>query len=396
MVVEAGTISESGPLRFQRPSLPDAAVIERHLRRSRDAHWLSNGGPCWQLLRDALAQRVGAHCVPVASGTAGLVAAVAAVCRAPTPTSAPRAREALLPSFTFPATVQAALWAGLAPRLLDIGPRHWHLCPEQLEHELDERGDRVAVVIAVSAFGTPPPPDVRERWERACRSVGVPLIVDSAAGFGAIAADGVPVGRQGDVEVVSFHATKPFAIGEGGAVFTRDSALCEQIELVVNFGLAADRTVQLPLALNGKMSELHAATGLAVLEDFDAQLERRRHAAAALHTTADPSLAWQQECRRSTWQFVPVAYPDATASADAARRCRERVETRRYYLPLHRMDAFRETPVASGGLDATDALAARLLCLPMAADLSTAELALIADALSEPRPASLAAQSAPR
>ncbi len=388
MAAEAGTSAGLAQVRFQRPSLPPAERIERHLARSRAAHWISNGGPCWQLLRDALAERTGAYCVPVASGTLGLMAAVAAV-RAASPATSPR--TALLPSFTFPATAQAAAWAGLEPRLLDVDPGHWHLSPDQLEHELWERGEQVALVIAVSSFGTPPPPGVRCRWEAACADAGVPLIVDSAAGFGAVGADGVPIGCQGDVEVVSFHATKPFGIGEGGAVFTRDSALCERLELLVNFGLGADRSVQLPLGLNGKMSELHAATALAVLEEFDALLDARRTAAATLRDAADPSIAWQAECERSTWQFVPALHPDAAAAQRTEARSAERVETRRYYLPLHRMAAVRDAAVADGGLAVTDALAARLVCLPMAADLTAAELARVADALGAPQREPLAA-----
>ena len=292
------------------------------------------------------------------------------------------ATVALLPSFTFAATAQAALWAGLVPRLLDVDAHHWHLDPGQLEHELREHGDEVAVVLAVSSFGTPPPPIVRRRWEAACHEAGVPLVVDSAAGFGATAVDGVPIGAQGNVEVVSFHATKPFAIGEGGAVFTRDAALCERVELAVNFGLGADRTARLPLGLNGKMSELHAATALAVLEDFDATLAVRRAAAEALRRAADPSLAWQAECERSTWQFVPVAHLDGEARTAAEQHCDDAVETRRYYLPLHQMETFRDASVAAGGLARTEALAARVLCLPMANDLTADELAQIARALA--------------
>ena len=122
-----------------------------------------------------------------------------------------------LPSFTFPDRA-AALWNGLEPRLVDVEPRHWHLDPVALERELSALDGKVAVVLAVSSFGTPPPTAVRERWERACAQTGVPLVVDSAAGFGGLAADGRAIGAQGDVEVVSFHATKPFAIGEGEGV----------------------------------------------------------------------------------------------------------------------------------------------------------------------------------
>ena len=152
----------------------------------------------------------------------------------------------------------------------------------------------------------------RPRWRRGSRPaaiVGVPLLVDSAAGFGAVNADGVPVGAQGDAEVLSFHATKPFAIGEGGAVFSRDPD-------VVGRDLP-DRQLRLrpraAAATSGhqrQADELHAATGLAVLDRFDAALAARRDRAPAPCRARRPVLA-QAGHRRGTFQFVPVLAADA-------------------------------------------------------------------------------------
>jgi dTDP-4-amino-4,6-dideoxygalactose transaminase len=363
------------PLRFQRPVLPAAERIEAYLVRSRELGWFSNGGPCLRLLTERIEARVGTEFVPVASGTTGLLAAVCAV----TAVAPGTARRALVPSFTFPATAQAALWNGLEPRLIDVGADHWHMDPAVLEHELDAGAGSIAVVLAVSSFGTPPPVEVRQRWERACRDAGVPLIVDSAAGFGAVAADGCPIGAQGDIEVVSFHATKPFAIGEGGGVFTRDPELAERLRRTINFGLAQDHSVVAPLALNGKMSELHAATALAVLDELDAILDSRRAAARRIRARARPDLTWQRECERSTWQFVPVAFASRAARDAAIAAAAGRVETRVYYAPLHQMAAFAR--YASTPLPVTDDLATRLLALPMANDLSSHEVELVAQPL---------------
>jgi dTDP-4-amino-4,6-dideoxygalactose transaminase len=363
-------------LRFQRPSLPPTDEIDRYLDLSREESWFSNGGPCWRLLQERLGDRVGAYCVPVASGTLGLMAALAAALE---PLGRPSAQaSALMPSFTFLATAQAAIWAGLEPRLLDVAPDHWHLDPALLESALAENGG-CAAAIAVSAFGTPPPAETRLRWERACREAEVPLIVDSAAGFGATAEDGLPIGCQGDVEVVSFHATKPFAIGEGGAVFTRDRALYERLELAVNFGLRPDRTLGLHHGLNAKMSELHAATALAVLDRLDAIVERRRAAAASIRRRAGDGVAWQAEAERSTWQFVPVALAGPEQRERLIAACDGRVEVRVYYEPLHALEPERWP--ALGDLATTDDLYGRLLCLPMANDLSDSEEDAIASVL---------------
>ena len=359
---------------FQRPSLPGASQIDRYLDLSREAHWFSNGGPCWRLLRDRLADRVGAYCVPVASGTTGLMAASAAlgVVRSDT-----RASGALMPSFTFLATAQAAIWGGLRPWLIDIDPAHWHMDASCLERALRGRRGDLSLVVAVCAFGSPPPSETRLRWERACRMAEVPLILDSAAAFGAVADDGVPVGAQGDVEVVSFHATKPFAIGEGGAVFTRDKALHEKIEITVNFGLRSNRTVAMTAGLNAKMSELHAAVGLAVLDEYDSILERRRCAATQIQERATAAITWQAGCERSTWQFVPVAFSDVGHRREAEKLCEGKVEVRTYYQPIHLTEQFDGFPIYDGRLEHTTELHDRVLCLPMANDLSDEEISAI-------------------
>jgi dTDP-4-amino-4,6-dideoxygalactose transaminase len=380
-VAAAGERPASDRIPLQRPQLPSLAAVERYFARSRAAHWFSNNGPCARLLSERLEAATGSHCTPVASGTAGLMVAVAALLD-----GAPAAEGAiaLMPSFTFPATAQAASWAGLTPRLLDVDPRHWHLDPAQLEAELAADDGSIALVIAVSAFGTPPPPAVRSRWEAACRNAGVPLLVDSAAGFGAVALDSVPVGRQGDVEVVSFHATKPFAAGEGGAVFTRDAALYERIGRLANFGLGLDRRPQYTLGLNAKLSELHAATALAAL-DVHADVLARRRAAAATMRARLASVGWQTASERSTWQLVPVLLSDAHERAAIAAACDAAgVETRVYYEPLHASDAYRMAPRGMAGLTATESLASRLLCLPMANDLTDAEIETITSAVARP------------
>jgi dTDP-4-amino-4,6-dideoxygalactose transaminase len=361
-------------IRFQRPQLPPTAAIDRYLDRSRGQRWFSNRGPCAELLSERLGDRVGAFCTPVASGTLGLMAAVAAMLEGR------RGGVAAMPAFTFIATPQAALWARLQPLLHDSDPTHWHLDPEQLEATL-AGAVSVRLAIAVAAFGTPPPPEVRERWETACRIAGVPLLIDSAAAFGAVAADGLPVGRQGDVEVVSFHATKPFGIGEGGAVFTRARELHERIERQVNFGFRPDHSVATGLGLNAKMSELHAATALAVLDEFDAILARRRLTAADLRGRIQAPVIWQREFERSTWQFVPLMFACEEERERAITACDGEVETRVYYQPVGQLIP-DQVDIAAGGVRVAEDLYRRLLCLPMANDLSADEVATIAAAVS--------------
>jgi dTDP-4-amino-4,6-dideoxygalactose transaminase len=274
---------------------------------------------------------------------------------------------------------------------VDVDPRHWHLDPTALERALDQRRGEVAAVIALSSFGTPPPAAARERWQSACAAHGVALLVDSAAGFGASADDGCPIGGQGDAEVVSFHATKPMAAGEGGAVFCRDPALADHIRRLTNFDFDDDKDALSASGINAKMSEPIAATALAALDRLPAALAARRETAAAIVGALPGDVGTQAGCRHGTWQFVPIRMADTGARDAVLEAARGDVELRTYYRPLHAMPAFAQCDRASD-LATTRALGDSLLSLPMAVDLSAAErrriVALFAhvDGAARPRP----------
>lgn len=358
-------------LRFLTPELPEPTAIARYFARSRDERWFSNGGPCHAELVSRLQARIGGDttCVPVANCTLGLVLALRALVELRAPAGR---RRVLLPSFTFAATATAVAWCGLEPVFVDVDPASWHLDPEALDGALERFGADVAAIVPCSTFGSPPPLAVSGAWERAGRDAGVPVLVDSAAGFGGHTADGTPLGRQGDAEAFSFHATKPMAIGEGGLVVTRDAEVGARVQELANFGFGADGVVSGGPGLNAKLDEWHAATALAALDQLDRVLAARRsHAEAMRPALAAAGLTLQAGGELGTWQFVPALAPSAAARDAVVRRAAaSRVEVRCYFSPpLHGMPAFAGAP-RSGTLPVTEDLAARMLSLPMANDLS--------------------------
>jgi dTDP-4-amino-4,6-dideoxygalactose transaminase len=362
-------------LRFQEPLLPSSEAIERYLILAREKRWFSNFGPCAELLEARLIEATGRSCVLVSNATIGLMVAIAAL-REEAPRGAP---EALVPSFAFAASPQAAVWNGLQPVFVDVSSCHWHLDPEALEAALDARKGRVAVVIALSSFGVPPPDGVRERWEAICREAEVPLLVDSAAGYGASSEDGVAIGAQGDIEVVSFHALKPVSAGEGGAVFCRDEQLAGRVAHLANFAFDERHQVTRPDGLNAKMSEPAAAIALASLDELATSLAARRAHATRMIDLLPVDFEQQTGNVRGTWQFVPVAAPERqTRTAVLEEAARREIGVRTYYDPLHLMPAFGDYARADD-LAVTEDLGARILSLPMAVDLEDAEVDAIAD-----------------
>jgi dTDP-4-amino-4,6-dideoxygalactose transaminase len=354
----------SGGIQFQKPGLPSSESIERYLAVSRASHRFSNYGPCWQLLRDRLTEATGRPCVPVSSGTLGLMVAIAVLRRR-------GANEALMPSFAFPAAAQAAVWNGLHPVFADVDAENWHL-------ELGAVTDATAIVIALSAFGVPPPAHVRSRWEAICRETGVPLLVDSAAGFGGRGDDGTRVGAQGDAEVVSFGAVKPLTAAEGGAIFFREAAAAAEAERLIHFALDEGGLVTRADGLNAMLSEPAAATALASLDGLQSDLEVRREIATELLGRLPEGFQRQAGDEYGTWQFVQVAAADGeTRDAVLAETGRREIELRTYYRPLHEMPAFAQF-VTTSELVRTESLGSRILNLPLASDFGAAEIAAIA------------------
>lgn len=359
----------AGPVvRFQAPELPPVADVAAYFGKSEQARWYSNGGPCYGLFIERVEGFLDGDvsCVATANATLALMVGLRALVG-----DSPSRQLVLMPSFTFAATALAARWAGLTPAFVDVERSSWHLCPEALARGLEARQGEVCAVLACSTFGMPPASEMTRRWELACQQAGVPLLVDSAAGFGAQDEAGRRLGLQGDAEVFSFHATKPFALGEGGLLSTRDPRLRDRVARLANFGFV-NGVISDEAGLNAKLAEWPAATGLAVLDRFEEVIETRRgYAHQIMAEFIQNGFRGQAGAAGAVWQFVPLLAPTRKSRDAVLERARAtEVEVRSYFsVPLHRMPAFAGHEIL-GSMACTEELAERVISLPMANDLS--------------------------
>jgi dTDP-4-amino-4,6-dideoxygalactose transaminase len=363
---------------FQRPEPPPPEAIMAYYQRSCEEGFYSNGGPNARLLASRLADYLGggAFAVPVGNCTVGLTVALRAACGKPTP----QRRLVVTTSYTFTATACAIEWAGFEPVFVDIERRGWHMDAAALEAALERHVGEIAGVLACSTFGTAPDTGQRTAWRQLCAAHDVPLLIDSAPGFGSRDADGRPLGGLGDTEIFSFHATKPFAVGEGGLITTPDAELAAHMGRLINFGLEPGTRISSEIGMNAKMSELHAASGLAMLDRIDDVVALRQRNAARLRAAIGPDahLQYQAGSERSTWQIFQVLCP----TPEMRDRCVDLapshgIQVRTMHDPaLHTHPAFADA--RRGPLPVTEAAAARALALPMANELDDDAVARIA------------------
>ncbi len=358
------------------PLLPSAERLLPYLRRIDAARYYTNHGALSAELESALARRlfVGEESVAcAASGTAALIGAILA--------AAGRARPeralALLPAFTFAATAAAAEACGYGPYFVDVSEESWTLEPEALiAHPALARA---GLVLPVAPFGRPVP---HGPWREFRERTGIPVVIDAAASFDRLTL--APEGFVGPLPLTfSFHATKAFATGEGGAVVSTEIEIARRAAQALNFGVCRDRDPEMA-GLNGKMSEYHAAVGLAELAGWENK-RSALEAVVARYRIEMGKAGLAEDFLAAPLMSLTYAFYRCRNAAEAARvvagLARQGVDTRQWYgRGLHHQTYFRDLP--RDDLKATDAILPSLIGLPMAPDLPDAQISRVVAALA--------------
>ena len=356
---------------FVQPQLNPSAQLLNRLAHSLTTGRLANGGP-WQseLERSLTRGAPDVHAVAVSSGYAALVLALSVAC------PADRTRTAVvLPAFTFAATRNAVLAAGMQPVFADIDPSTWTLSPASVARVAAGRTD-IAAIVAVNVFGVPP--QLRQLRDLA-RSVGCVLVLDDAHGMGTTTEDSDYSTHWAAARALSFHATKTVPAGEGGAVLFQNKSLADEARILANHGIGPSGVVRAN-AWNFKMSELPAAVAVHSLQQLPEKLPKRRATAQHIRTIA-------QDCGRFQVQRVPEGVESsfqnlgllvrglpAASEAELGRLHAAQIEARRYFSP--QLSAL-ENGHLSKDLPVTSYVAARVLCLPLHDAMDPADVARI-------------------
>lgn len=353
-----------------RPFLPPRDRLDHYLDRVYASRQLTNNGPLVQELTARLESYLGVdNILLVGNGTLAIQVAVAAL--------GIKNGSAVTTPFTFPATSSALVWQHLEPVYADIDPATLNLSPASAAEVIDTSTN---LLVPVHTYGNP---CAVEDFERLALDRNLKVVYDASHAFG-IDYRGASLLRWGDAATVSFHATKLFHTGEGGAIVFRNPEALDTARRIINFGFREGVPVE--VGINAKMSELHAAMGLAVLECVDDIIEQRRAVQdqyrRELRDWIDMPGFIAEASRNGA--YMPILCHD-TAHRDHIKDLLEEggYDSRAYFYPaLGTLGLYSERLTDVGKTQAD-----RVLCLPIFVGLTPAQIHEVCNIVKSATPA---------
>lgn len=277
--------------------------------------------------------------------------------------------EIITTPFSYVATTSAIVWEGCTPVFVDIHKAYLTIDTSKIEAAITEK---TTCILATHVYGNPC--DIDE-IERIALKYRLKVIYDAAHCFG-VQYKGKSIFEYGDISTCSFHATKLFHTGEGGAIFCKDPDLYNKVYYSHNFGHDGPLSFQ-GLGINGKMSELQAAMGLSVLPYVSEIIQARRAIIdiyANLLKHQHISFVTIKEHTHWNYPYLPIIFENETLLLKVENALQEKgIFPRRYFYPcLHQLPY-----VSSGKLPVVEGTASRVLCVPLYKELDHMDVEMI-------------------
>lgn len=355
---------------------------ERYVVEALKSTWISSTGPYIQRFESRFAELCGTHtAVGVCNGTVALHLALLALDVRP-------GDEVLVPSLTYVATANAVRYVGAEPVFVDVDPATWCIDPEKIEASITRR---TKAIIPVHLYGHPADMDAINH----IAAIHGLWVVEDAAEAHFARYKGRPVGSLASLATFSFYGNKIITCGEGGALTTNDAQLELRIRTLRGQGVDPNRRYFFPVSgYNFRLTNVACALLCAQLERYETLLAARQrvfdHYRQGLADVPgigfQPTAGWATP---SPWLFCITI--DETrygrTREELMRALEERgIETRPFFLPLHRLPPFREHSSRRGEhLPVTDRLGASGLNLPTYPSLSDKDIDMIVSVIRQLR-----------
>ena len=290
------------------------------------------------------------------------------------------------PSFTFRATGESVALTGATPVFVDVDAATFNIDVASLRSGITTAkrlGLKPKAVIAVDLFGQSADHDA---IDAVAKAEGLFVLDDAAQSFGA-SYKGKRLGGFGAITATSFFPAKPLGCyGDGGAIFTDDAELVETLRSIRVHGQGSDKYDNVRLGLTGRLDTMQAAVLIEKLKIFEDEIAARnqvaeRYARDLGNVVTVPHVA---AGNTSVWAQYTIRLPHGDRDGFAAALKAEGVPTAIYYpKSMHQQTAYREFPVADGGLPVSEQLSSDVISLPMHPYLDEATQARVVRAVRD-------------
>jgi dTDP-4-amino-4,6-dideoxygalactose transaminase len=300
--------------------------------------------------------------------------------------------EVILPSFTFVSTANAVVLRGAVPVFVDIREDTLNIDETRIEELITER-TKAIFPVHYSGVGCE-----MDTILDLARKHGLYVVEDAAQGVNATY-KGRFLGTLGDLGTYSFHATKNYTCGEGGALIVNNESFAKRAEILREKGTnrkellhgLVDKYTWVDVGSSYLLSDILAAFLLAQLEAADSIKERRK----TLYTAYMAALKELEDAGKLSLPVIPpycetnyhlffVLLPSETERNQVIAKLKEEgIQATFHYIPLHSSPMGTRLAGRARDLPVTESVSRRLLRLPLYPDLTHREQIRVVDSLKK-------------
>ena len=351
------------PIYVTMPTLAPLQEVNQLTESIWESGIMTHNGPLVQRFEKEVCEYLGVpRMVSCCNGTLALQMAVKAL---------GKTGEIITSPFTFIATISSIMWEHCTPVFVDIDPETLNIDPKKIEERIT---CHTVAIMPVHVFGNA---CEIEEIDAIAKKHGLSVIYDAAHAMG-VQYKGRSIMEYGDMSCTSFHATKMLNTAEGGGVFTLNEELDAKLRRIRFFGFENHADI-VEDGFNGKMTEVHAAVGIANLRYLDQALADRKAKYARYKEILgqNPDIRFQKITSDCNCSYFPAIFKDeATALKVIESLSAVQVFPRRYFYPS--VNTFTKL-VPYVPMPVSEDIAARILCLPLHIGMSMEDVEFIAE-----------------
>lgn len=334
--------------------LPPVNDYKALIDRIWDNEWLTNNGEFYKKLKEELKEFLSIkHVIPMTNGTLPIQIALNAY---------GNGGEVITTPFSYVATTASIVWEKCKPIFVDIDPQHLTIDETKIEEKIT---DKTTCILATHVYGNPC--NVIE-IDKIAKKYNLKVIYDAAHCFG-VQYNNQSIFNFGDVSTCSFHATKLFHTGEGGALFCQNSETYHEMFYRHNFGHNGPIEYH-GLGINAKMSEFQAAMGLCVLPFIDKIIDEREKVCSKYDADLNFNSLTKLLVRENTlwnYSYYPIIFNSEKELLITVENLnKSNIFPRRYFYP-----SLDQLPyVEASDCEISFEISSRVLCLPLFVGIS--------------------------